>query len=467
MSVGITLTILFLAELVLVAGGLAYYFYRQWQQHDDGDLEAEVAKIKQEAKEEAERSSFNAPLALQFLLDETRRYLQLDDNEQVKNSELSDEQVKMLKLRIDYLQAECKSLEGQGKETSTHWGQFYEYLTPLFPKGLAEGETNPGLWKDAQALCGVIKSQLTSYMDKVDGLIKRLSEGGEIDEETLAELQAANEFRDNLIGQLSSLSALAGANLDEDDTEGVETVSDMDKLKDMLGGQKDAMDNLMNSLGDDELKESLPELEAQLAEIERASKELKMCVDVLKMDEPEEPAKADVAKTTSAAVGAVAAVAGAGEALSESLDDAEPQNVAEEAVLIEEEHSTESNEDSLFAEDDDVLFAEIDVDATVLESKIDKLDSAPDGDDKGGTPETDNPIAADEGDGAEAPEESGENEELISDFDTDDQSVEDNPSPENSETETGDEETIDEEQYVNDAELDAILDSAIEDIDIK
>lgn len=433
MSVGITLTILFLAELVLVAGGLAYYFYRQWQQHDDGGLEAEVAKIKQQAKEEAERSSFNAPLALQFLLDETRRYLQLDDNEQAKNSELSDEQVKMLKLRIDYLQAECKSLEGQGKETSTHWGQLYEYLIPLFPKGLAEGEINPGLWKDAQALCGVIKSQLTSYMDKVDGLIKRLSEGGEIDEEALAELQAANEFRDNLIGQLSSLSALAGANLDEDDTEGVETVSDMDKLKDMLGGQKDAMDNLMNSLSDDELKESLPELEAQLAEIERASKELKMCVDVLKMDEAEEPAKVDAPKATAAAAGAAVAVAGAAEALSE------PQNPTEEAV-IEEQHSTESDEESLFAEDDDVLFAEIDVDTTVLESKV---DPAPDSDQQGSTPEAD--------ESPEVPEESGEN----------------NASPEESEAETGDEEAVDEEQYVNDAELDAILDSAIEDIDIK
>ncbi|VAW87798.1 hypothetical protein MNBD_GAMMA18-1009, partial [hydrothermal vent metagenome] len=40
-------------------------------------------------------------------------------------------------------------------------------------------------------------------------------------------------------------------------------------------------------------------------------------------------------------------------------------------------------------------------------------------------------------------------------------------SPEESEAETGDEEAVDEEQYVNDAELDAILDSAIEDIDIK
>ena len=454
MSVGITLTILFLAELVLVAGGLAYYFYRQWQQNDGGDLEAEIAKAKQQAQEEAERSSFNAPLALQFLLDETRRYLQLDDNEQAQNSELSDEQVKMLKLRIDYLQAECKSLEGQGKETSTHWGQLYEYLIPLFPTGLAEGESNPGLWKDAQALCGVIKSQLTSYMDKVDGLIKRLSEGGEIDEETLAELQAANEFRDNLIDQLSSLSALAGANLDEDDTEGVETVSDMDKLKDMLGGQKDAMDSLMNSLGDDELKESLPELEAQLAEIERASKELKMCVDVLKMDEAEEPAKVDAPKATAAATGAaVAAVAVAGAA--EALDD-EPSAPAEEAVV--EPHSTESDEESLFAEDDDVLFAEIDVDATVLESKIDKPDSAPDGDDQGSTLETDEL--------ASAPEESGENDELLADTDIDDQPVEDNPSPEEAETETG-EEAVDEEQYVNDAELDAILDSAIEDIDIK
>ena len=449
MSVGITLTILFLAELVLVAGGLAYYFYRQWQQHDGGDLEAEIAKVKQQAQEQAERSSFNAPLALQFLLDETRRYLQLDDNEQAKNSELSDEQVKMLKLRIDYLQAECKSLEGQGKETSTHWGQLYEYLIPLFPKGLAEGESNPGLWKDAQALCGVIKSQLTSYMDKVDGLIKRLSEGGEIDEETLAELQAANEFRDNLIGQLSSLSALAGANLDEDDTEGVETVSDMDKLKDMLGGQKDAMDNLMNSLGDDELKESLPELEAQLAEIERASKELKMCVDVLKMDEAEEPAKVDAPKATAAAAGAAVAVAGAAEALSE------PQSPIEEAV-VEEQHSTESDEESLFAEDDDVLFAEIDVDATVLESKPDNVDPAPDSDQQGSTPEAD-----------KAPEASDENDELLSDSDIDNQSPEDNGSPEGSETETGDEEAVDEEQYVNDAELDAILDSAIEDIDIK
>lgn len=447
MSVGITLTILFLAELVLVAGGLAYYFYRQWQQHDGGDLEAEIAKVKQQAQEQAERSSFNAPLALQFLLDETRRYLQLDDNEQTKNSELNDEQVKMLKLRIDYLQAECKSLEGQGKETSTHWGQLYEYLIPLFPKGLAEGESNPGLWKDAQALCGVIKLQLTSYMDKVDGLIKRLSEGGEIDEETLAELQAANEFRDNLIGQLSSLSALAGANLDEDDTEGVETVSDMDKLKDMLGGQKDAMDNLMNSLGDDELKESLPELEAQLAEIERASKELKMCVDVLKMDEAEEPTKVDAPKATAAAAGAAVAVAGAAEALDDELPPP-----AEEAV-VEEQHSTESDEESLFAEDDDVLFAEIDVDATVLESKPDNVDPAPDNDQQGSIPEAD-----------EAPD---ENDELPSDSDVDNQSPEDNGSQEGSETEAGDEEAVDEEQYVNDAELDAILDSAIEDIDIK
>ncbi len=423
MSIGITLTILFLAELVLVAGGLAYYFYRQWQRHDDSDLEAEVAKVKQEAKEEAERSSFNAPLALQFLLDETRRYLQLDDNDQVKNRELSDEQVKMLKLRIDYLQAECKSLEGQGKETSTHWGQLYEHLIPLFPKGLAEGETNPGLWKDAQALCGVIKSQLTSYMDKVDGLIKRLGEGGEIDEETLAELQAANEFRDTLINQLSSLSALAGANLDEGDTEGVETVSDMDKLKDMLGGQKDAMDNLMNSLGDEELKESLPELEAQLAEIERASKELKMCVDVLKMDEAEESAKAKEAKSSPAVAAAVVATAGAAEALSEPLDD----------EVAEKEPPTESDEESLFAEDDDVLFAEIDVDTTVLESKIDKADSAPDG--------------GDEESASEADESTNATEE-----DVDSQSVE---------------EGADEEQYVNDAELDAILDSAIEDIDIK
>lgn len=438
MSVGITLTILFLAELVLVAGGLAYYFYRQWQQHDDGDLEAEVAKIKQEAKEEAERSSFNAPLALQFLLDETRRYLQLDDNEQAKNSELSDEQVKMLKLRIDYLQAECKSLEGQGKKTSTHWGQLYEYLIPLFPKGLAEGETNPGLWKDAQALCGVIKSQLTSYMDKVDGLIKRLSEGGEIDEEALAELQVANEFRDNLIGQLSSLSALAGANLSEDDTAGAETVSDMDKLKDMLGGQKDAMDNLMNSLGDDELKESLPELEAQLAEIERASKELKMCVDVLKMDEAEEPAKADAVKTTSAVAGAAVAAAGAAEALS----DDEPQSAAEE-VVVEEEHTTESDEESLFAEDDDVLFAEIDVDATVLESKIDKPDSASDGGDKEGSSEIENPTVSDEaGDAVTADEKTDEPAEAT-------------------------EAEVEEQQYVNDADLDAILDAAIEDIDIK
>ncbi len=454
MSVGITLTILFLAELVLVAGGLAYYFYRQWQRNDGGDLEAEIAKAKQQAQEEAERSSFNAPLALQFLLDETRRYLQLDENEQSQNSELSDEQVKILKLRIDYLQAECKSLEGQGKEITTHWGQLYEYLIPLFPAGLAEGESNPGLWRDAQALCGVIKSQLTSYMDKVDGLIKRLSEEGEIDEETLAELQAANEFRDNLIDQLSSLSALAGANLNEDDTEGVETVSDMDKLKDMLGGQKDAMDSLMNSLGDDELKESLPELEAQLAEIERASKELKMCVDVLKMDEAEEPAKVDAAKATAAAAGATVAVAGAVEA----LDDESSAPAAEEAV-VEEPHSTERDEESLFAEDDDVLFAEIDVDATVFESKTDKPDSAPDGDDQGSTPEADEL--------ASAPEESDENDELPADSDIDDQPVEDNPSPEKAETETGDEEAVDEEQYVNDAELDAILDSAIEDIDIK
>ncbi len=466
MSVGITLTLLFLAEMVLVAAGLAYYFYRQWQRGSDVDLEAEITKAKQEAIEEAERNSFNIALALQFLLDKTRRHLQLDDNNVAKNSELTEEQAALLKLRIEYLQAECKSLEGQGRETTTHWGHLYEYLTPLFPQQpLADGESNPGLWQDAQALCGVIKQQLSGYMDKIDSLVKRLSEGGEIDEETLAELQAANQFRDNLILQLSSLSALAGANLDENDIEGTETVSEMDKLKSMLDGQKSAMDGLMNSLGDDEMKESLPEIEAQLAEIERASKELKMCVDVLKMDEPTE-SKSKVAPAAKAAATATAAVAVAAVVADEVKN--EPPAPQETASALEEQPLL----DDEIAEDN--LFAEIDVDTVVAESTAEPP-----------TPATTTPNNSDSSDDFDdlvldvAPDDeeqantvptlSSSEEVLTTDIDIDELLAENSTSEEEKPTteDADDNPQNDEDVYINDAELDAILDEAIEDIDIK
>ncbi len=462
MSVGITLTLLFLAEMVLVAAGLAYYFYRQWQRGSDVDLEAEITKAKQEAVEEAERNNFNIALALQFLLDETRRYLQLDDNNIVKNSELTEEQGELLKLRIEYLQAECKSLEGQGRDTTTHWGHLYEYLTPLFPQPPlhAEGESNPGLWQDAQALCGVIKQQLSDYMDKIDSLVKRLSEGGEIDEETLAELQVANQFRDNLILQLSSLSALAGANLDENDTEGAETVSEMDKLKNMLDGQKSAMDGLMNSLGDDDMKESLPEIEAKLAEIERASRELKMCVDVLKMDEPAEN-KTKVAPAAAVAATATAAVAVAAVVADEVVN--EPPAPQETASAVEEPPLP----DDEMAED--VLFAEIDIDATIAESTAEK--PAPDNSDASNDDFDDLVLDLDPNDEDQAstvPTLDPSEEVAAADIDIDELLAENSTSEESTAAADDSENQQDgENTYINDAELDAILDEAIEDIDIK
>ncbi len=457
MSVGITLTLLFLAEMVLVAAGLAYYFYRQWQRGNDVDIEAEIAQAKQEAAEEAERNNFNVALALQFLLDKTHRHLQLDDNNVVKNSELTEEQGELLKLRIEYLQAECKSLEGQGRETTTHWGHLYEYLTPLFSQQPhTDGEPNPGLWQDAQALCGVIKQQLSGYMDKIDSLVKRLSEGGELDEETLAELQAANQFRDNLILQLSSLSALAGANLDENDIEGAETVSEMDKLKNMLDGQKSAMDGLMNSLGDDEMKESLPEIEAQLAAIERASKELKMCVDVLKMDQPAESKTklAPAAAATATAAVAVAAV------VADEIED-EPPVLQETTSAVEEPPLPD---DEML---EDNLFAEIDVDATVAESTAEK--SAP----ETAVPDNFDDLAFDldpddEEQAGTVPTLDPSEEVVATDLDVDELLAENSSSEESAAAEGGDDNQQGEEDpYINDAELDAILDEAIEDIDIK
>jgi len=295
MGTGLTLTFLFLIEALLIAAGLAIYFIKKYR-----DV------VKQNALEKSVENEggheINLQQALELVILETQEMLQLDDNDIPKNHEISDHHKDLLLKRLNYLRAERASLEGTGEQTNTQWSQLYERLDLLFypPKmiddeevplvDLTDGERKVLL--QAQNLATDIRTELAGFMGAVDALIHALPEDGQGEiapPGVMGQINDIEKYRGGLIEKIQDLETLVkegGGDGEEIFDQQQEAVSEIEKLKNMLSMQKDVMAGLTDSIMDDGTTlAALPELENQLQEIELANKELRMCVDVLKLEQ--------------------------------------------------------------------------------------------------------------------------------------------------------------------------------------
>lgn len=291
MASGPFLLIMILAEGLLILAVAVFLLLRR------------ISRLKQElaaqagADEASEQEVMNLRQGIEHLIHETREFLALDDAGKVRNQDLTESQADLLLKRMAYLRAEQNCLTGND-QVQTMWTQLYGELGPLFaiaePEPADEAAANKKLLEKSRRLFEGMQETMSGYMRAVEELLGNLPglADGSI---TLTDLQRKvgrlEDMRGTLFGRLGELEdftttdlASAADTILPGEVEG--SVSEIHKLHNMLQQQHGTMDRLKAVMSDEAMPaEMMREIEKQLGEIDEANKELRVCMDMLKMEQ--------------------------------------------------------------------------------------------------------------------------------------------------------------------------------------
>ncbi len=289
MSTGMTLAVLFMGEAILLMSVIIALLFRKNANANK--------KLRQMMSERAEEPGMNAHQLFDYLMHETREFLDMDDAGKINNKELSAEEIRFLQFRMAYLQNEQTSLSGND-QVQTQWSRLFSGLTDLLPQPPQEAapvvEVASQAWKKAKESFSGMQDTMYGYMGVVQDLVHDISElasGNVTADKVSAKVAALEQFKEKLFDNLDTLEGLTGKDLlDEvpglDQEDLADSLDGFNELRTMLAQSGANIDSIKGLASSEQLSRAdLAQLEAEVNKMDGASTDLKLCVETLKMEQ--------------------------------------------------------------------------------------------------------------------------------------------------------------------------------------